>query len=140
MLHFAYGSNMDVVLMERRCPTARFAGRAMLPSYRFMIMREGYASIAAQPGSCVYGMLWRLAARDLAALNAYERLDAGLYRAETHAIVANRRRHAALVYVGASRVHGRPLSGYLETVIAAASAAGLPTDYLKHLARQRLRA
>jgi gamma-glutamylcyclotransferase (GGCT)/AIG2-like uncharacterized protein YtfP len=137
VLHFAYGSNMDAVRLERRCPTARFAGRAMLPGYRFMIMREGYATVVAEPGACVHGVLWRLAARDLAALNAYERLDSGLYRAVIRTIVANRRRHAALVYVGGNGVRGRPRSGYMEDVMAAARAAALPIDYLNHLARQR---
>lgn len=140
MLHFAYGSNMDLAMMERRCPTARLEGRAALPGYRFMIMCEGYASVAAAPGACVYGVLWRLAARDLAALNAYERIDGGLYRAVTLPVVAERRRRAALVYVAASRARGRPRSGYLELVVAAAGAAALPPAYVRELARHGLRA
>jgi len=137
MLHFAYGSNMDVAAMRRRCPTARFEGRAVLPGYRFMIMREGYATIVPAPGAGVHGVLWRIAVRDLAALDAYEGLACGLYRAVTLPVVADRRRRPALVYVAASRLRGRPRSGYMESVMAAAREARLPPDYIRDLARHQ---
>ena len=75
MLHFAYGSNMSAALMRRRCPGARLEGCAHLPGYRFTVMRSGYASVVPAPGSIVHGVLWRLAPRDVAALNAYGNLD-----------------------------------------------------------------
>src|SRR5262249_19219815 len=113
MLHFAYGSNMSVALMRRRCPHARLEGRACLPGYRFVIRGSGFASVVPAPGSCVHGLLWRVTPRDVAALNAYENLDGGLYRAVTMGVVSHRRRRAALVYVGCDRLHGRPRPGYL---------------------------
>ncbi|HXW23776.1 MAG TPA: gamma-glutamylcyclotransferase family protein, partial [Xanthobacteraceae bacterium] len=78
-LHFAYGSNMSRALMQRRCPGARALGPARLDGWRFTIMREGYASIVPAAGAAVHGVAWRLSPRDLAALNAYESLDRGLY-------------------------------------------------------------
>jgi gamma-glutamylcyclotransferase (GGCT)/AIG2-like uncharacterized protein YtfP len=137
MLHFAYGSNMDAAMMRRRCPTARFEGRAVLVAYRFMIMREGYATVVPAPGAAVHGVLWRLAVRDLAALIAYEGLACGLYRPVTLPVMADGRRRAALVYVAASRVRGRPRPGYMEVVMAAARAAALPPDYVRDLARHQ---
>jgi gamma-glutamylcyclotransferase (GGCT)/AIG2-like uncharacterized protein YtfP len=134
MLHFAYGSNMSVRMMRRRCPAARLQGRALLPGYRVIITREGYASIESAPGACVHGVLWRLTPRDLAALNAYENLG-GLYRVVTMTVVGNRRRVVALVYVGRSQARGRPRSGYMDIVTAAAREAGLPPCYVRNLAR-----
>src|SRR3984893_7182669 len=113
MLHFAYGSNMSVQMMRRRCPAARLEGRALLPGYRVIITREGYASILSALGGRVHGVLWRLAPRDLAAL----------YRAVTMTVVGNRRRVAALVYVGRSQARGRPRPGYMDIVTAAAREA-----------------
>ena len=72
MLHFAYGSNMDPASMRRRCPTAVAMGRARLNDWRFIVTRDGYASIVRAPGAVVHGVLWRLGPRDLAAINAYE--------------------------------------------------------------------
>jgi hypothetical protein len=134
MLHFAYGSNMSVPMMRRRCPAARLEGRALLAGYRVIITREGYASILSAPGGRVHGVLWRLTPRDLAALNAYENLGE-LYRAVTMTVVGNRRRVAALVYVGRSQARGRPRRGYMDIVTAAAREAGLPPCYVRNLAR-----
>jgi Gamma-glutamyl cyclotransferase, AIG2-like len=71
MLHFAYGSNMHVGLMRGRCPDARVVGRAVLRDHRFLITRDGYASVTAARGGVVHGLLWRISPRDLAALDAY---------------------------------------------------------------------
>jgi len=135
MLHFAYGSNMSAALMRRRCPGARLEGRACLPGYRFVIMRSGYASVVPAPGSSVHGLLWRVTPRDVAALNVYENLDGGLYRAVTMAVVSHRRRRAALVYIGCDGAPGRPRPGYLDIVTQAARDAGFPPRYLGGLTR-----
>jgi len=135
MLYFAYGSNMCVTQMRRRCPGARLEGCAYLPGYRFIIMRSGYASVVPAPGGCVRGLLWRLTPRDVAALNAYENLDSGLYRAVTVTVVAHRRRRAALVYIGRDQACGRPRPGYMDIVTQAAHGAGVPPHYLRSLAR-----
>jgi len=135
MLHFAYGSNMSIALMRRRCPGAQFDGSARLPGYRFIVMRSGYASVVPEPGSSVHGVLWRLAPRDVAALNAYENLDGGLYHAVTLAVMSHRRRWAALVYIGRNRSPGRPRPGYLDIVTQAAHDAGFPPRYVRCLKR-----
>jgi len=108
MLHFAYGSNMCAALMRRRCPGARLEGPACLTGYRFIIMRSGYASAVPAAGLSVHRLVWHVTPHDVAALNAYENLDGGLYRAVTMAVVSHRRHRAALVYIGCDRVCGRP--------------------------------
>ena len=135
MLHFAYGSNMDCGLMRRRCPGARLVGDAVLPDHRFVITKDGYASVVAARGARVHGLLWRLTMRDLVALNAYENIDGGLYRAVTMAVVAGRRRRAARVYVGRDRATGRPRRGYLAIIMQAARHAGFPPHYVRRLQR-----
>jgi gamma-glutamylcyclotransferase (GGCT)/AIG2-like uncharacterized protein YtfP len=135
MFHFAYGSNMSVPMMRQRCPGARHHGGAILPGYRVIIMRQGYASIVRAPGACVHGILWRLTAPDRAALDAYEDVAGGLYRAATMRVVTNRGSIPALVYVGAAPLRGVPRPGYLELIVAAAREAGLPPRYVRDLAR-----
>jgi hypothetical protein len=135
MLHFAYASNMDRAAMRRRCPGARLVGSAALRDYRFIITEDGYASVAVARGREVHGLLWRLTPRDLVALNAYENIDRGLYRAASLPVQAGSRVVRALVYVGRSSVFGRPRLGYMELVVAAARDAGLPADYIADLER-----
>jgi cation transport regulator ChaC len=135
MLHFAYGSNMDLRMMKRRCPGAGVVGGAVLRDHRFIITKDGYASVAAARGTLVHGLLWRVTPRDLAALNAYENIEAGLYRAASLPVQAAGRAVRALVYVSRSGVPGRPRLGYMELVAAAARDAGLPADYIATLER-----
>jgi hypothetical protein len=135
MLHFAYGSNMDRLMMGWRCPGAQLVCRAELPGHRFIIMQHGLGNIVPARGGIVHGVLWRLTPRDLAALHAYENIAAGLYRTVTMVVVADRRRVPALVYVASNRVLGRPKSGYMDIVTSAARDAGLPPRYIRGLAR-----
>ena len=134
-LYFAYGSNMNRTAMRQRCPGAGVVGPAVLEGHRFVIVSDGYASVLPASGGIVHGLLWRLDARSLAALNAYESLDAGLYRTTTLPVRTEGKRHAALVYLARSRKPGLPRPGYLEEVIAAARELNFPPDYVETLAR-----
>jgi len=131
-LHFAYGSNMSRKLMQRRCPGARALGPARLDSWRFVITRDGYASLVRVPGVQVHGVLWRLTPRDLAALDAYEQ------RAYLRRMVPVRHgatRRPALVYLAPERGGGRARPGYQELVVTSAREWKLPEDYVSTLAR-----
>lgn len=133
MLHFAYGSNMDRPRMLRRCPNVAALGPARLDHWRFLITRDGYASVVPSPGGVVHGVLWRLSPRDLAAVNAYESLDSGLYRRRMLRVRQDRCVQA-LTYVGRERGVGRPKPGYLELVLEAARAWQLPARYVEEIA------
>jgi len=134
-LYFAYGSNMCRAPMRARCPSAREVGVAMLAGHRFIVTRDGYASVVPAPGGVVHGLVWRLASRDVAALNAYERLDTGLYRMVTLPVRLGARQVAAMVYVARSRTPGLPRRRYFASVLAAARELELPPDYVDALAR-----
>jgi hypothetical protein len=121
--------------MRRRCFDAAALGPAQLPDWRVFIMQDGYASIRAAPGSCVYGVLWRLSLRDWAALNAYESLDSGLYKRRVVTVNADGRGVRAIAYVARSRTEGRARPGYQELVVAAAREWRFPADYVRALER-----
>jgi cation transport regulator ChaC len=133
--YFAYGSNMSTALMKRRCPSAVAIDTARLDGWRFFIMVAGFASIAPANGSVVHGVLWWLAPRDLAALNAYEGIEGGLYVRRTLPVRRQGRHEPALVYVGTSPLAGRPRPAYQWQVAAAARQWQLPADYVRALER-----
>ena len=133
--YFAYGSNMSTALMKRRCPSAVAIDTARLDGWRFFIMAAGFASIAPANGSVVHGVLWWLAPRDLAALNAYEGIEGGLYVRRTLPVRRQGRHEPALVYVGTSALAGRPRPAYQWAVAAAARQWQLPADYVRALER-----
>jgi hypothetical protein len=135
MLHFAYGSNMSRALMQARCPDARALGVAHLAGWRFVINREGFGSIAPRPGGCVRGVLWRLSARDLAAINAYESVSSGLYLRRRMAVRLGARKADALVYITRQGGEGRARPAYIHLVVQAARDWDLPERYVRSLAR-----
>src|SRR5256886_5839830 len=134
-LHFAYGSNMSRGLMATRCRGAEAIGTATLPGWRFVINPEGFGSIARQPGGCVHGVLWRLSARDLAAVNAYESIDSGLYLRRRLAARCGETQAMALVYIARRQGEGVPRPGYIPLVVDAAREWQLPEPYIRSPAR-----
>lgn len=132
-LYFAYGANMDAAAMAPRCPASRPLGRAHLAEHRFIIMREGYASVVRDPARGVWGMAWELAASDIPALDRYEGVASGLYAKAFRPVVTAGGLRRALIYLGRSAVHGTPRPGYLDAVLAAAEIADLPSAYLREL-------
>ncbi|MHB2206101.1 gamma-glutamylcyclotransferase family protein [Methylobacterium sp. CM6257] len=132
-LYFAYGANMDAAAMALRCPVSRLVGGGHLPNHRFIIMREGYASVVRDPARTVWGVLWELALDDIPALDRYEGVAAGLYVKATLPVRATDGVKRALIYLGGSTAPGRPRPGYLEAVLAAARAAQLPAAYIREL-------
>jgi AIG2-like family len=135
MLHFAYGSNMSRAHTGARCPGATAVGIAILEHWRFIIGVEGHGSIAPSPGTIVYGVLWRTAAREIAAINAYENVASGLYLRRIVAVRHGARLLPALAYVLRRCGEGRPRPGYIHLVVEAARDWGLPEHYVDALQR-----
>src|SRR5262249_50291878 len=132
-LHFAYGSNMSRTLMRRRCPGARGLGPARLDGWRYVITRDGYASLVRDARTRVHGVLWRVTPPRPPAPQAYEQ------RAYLPRIVPVRHgaaRRPALVYLAPERGGGKARPGYQELVVASAREWQLPEDYVAGLARR----
>jgi len=134
-LHFAYGSNMSRALMAARCPGARAIGVATLPGWRFVVTTDSVGSIARASGAIVHGVLWRMTLRDLAAVNAYEGLDSGLYLRRVMPVRYGSGRAAALIYIARWRGEGAPRPGYIDVVVQAAREWELPERYIRSLRR-----
>ena len=134
-LHFAYGSNMSRALMGMRCPGATVVGTAALRGWRFVVTRDGVGSIAPWPGAVVHGVLWRVGPRDLAAVNAYEDLDSGLYTRRFLPVRCDGRLAPALLYIARWRGRGTPRPGYMSVVVEAAHEWGFPDRYIRSLQR-----
>jgi hypothetical protein len=139
-LTFAYGANMDVAAMARRCPRSRPLGVAKLLRHRLTVTREGWLSVARDGRAWVDGVLWEIALADMAALDRFEGVGEGLYVKALQSVVAASGARRALVYISAhngSSSHDGPGSlrpDYLAAVIAAARHWDLPTQALEALA------
>ena len=73
-LYFAYGSNLSLYQMRTRCPTSSYYGLGILPGWRWIISKRGYANVVrvsddekskgGVEGECVWGMLYTLEPAD----------------------------------------------------------------------------
>ena len=68
-LYFAFGSNLHLGQMAKRCPESRYIGTAKMHNYRFQINQRGFANILYLPNDHVEGLLYLLSRTD------EERLD-----------------------------------------------------------------
>lgn len=77
-LYFAYGSNLNWVQIEERCPSAQFVGKARLEGWRFAITRYshgrkcGVADIVESSGDVVWGEIYTMSEKDLRKLDKSE--------------------------------------------------------------------
>ncbi len=134
-LHFAYGSNMDEAAMRTRCAHARVLGTARLPGHRFALMGNGYATVWPAAEAEVHGVLYHLAASDVAPLDEYEDVAGGLYvKAILPVIRGDGPAERALVYLGTDTTAGRTIHpGYMEGIVVAARASALPDAHVAAL-------
>jgi Gamma-glutamyl cyclotransferase, AIG2-like len=134
-LYFAYGSNMQRHDMRRRCPNVLAFGPATLDGYKFFVGIDGWGSVKPSAGGRVYGVLWRLTPRDIAALHAYELLPQGLYDVRHLPVRFGSKRVRAMIYLLRRRAPGKPKPGYAESIAAAARDWKLPESYIRSVER-----
>lgn len=74
--YLAYGANMNLETMSRRCPTAKFLGTGLLEDHRLMFKGEdvttSYATIEQWEGYAVPFVLWDLPSDAEKLLDRYE--------------------------------------------------------------------
>jgi len=151
MLYFAYGSNLDPRQMSERCPGHGVAGLAALHDYRlgFPLRSDRWGGGTAGPlhahGQTVWGIVYDIGEKDLAALDSHEGCQGpgnphNLYDRELVTVDLVRtddgsvpRRVRAWVYVARVIHPAPPSSRYLETLLRGARHHRLPEDYIEQL-------
>ena len=133
--YFAYGANMSVQGMALRCPGARVIGPATLDGHAFLINANHFATIVPAAGKRVYGVLWTLTAAHRQSLDEYEGVPFGMYRRHTVRVtLPDGGARAVLAYVARDATPTRTRGEYLEVILSAARAHGLPPEYVDEIA------
>lgn len=73
--YVAYGSNLNVSQMSRRCPDAVPVGTARIPDYQLLFRGSGsgaYLTVEPCEGASVPVAIWRVSAADEERLDRYE--------------------------------------------------------------------
>ena len=71
-LYFAFGSNLHLAQMAKRCPESRYIGIGRLCNHRFQINQRGFANVVPSPGYVVEGLVYLLSMADEAKLDKHE--------------------------------------------------------------------
>ncbi|PQM48979.1 hypothetical protein C1Y40_00803 [Mycobacterium talmoniae] len=132
--YFAYGSNLCVQQMARRCPDAIQPRPATLAEHDWLINQRGVATVEPFAGSRVHGVVWQVSDHDLATLDSAEGVPVR-YRRDRLTVHTADGPAPAWVYID-HRVHpGTPRPGYLERIIDGALHHGLPQPWIDFLRR-----
>jgi gamma-glutamylcyclotransferase (GGCT)/AIG2-like uncharacterized protein YtfP len=133
-LYFAYGSNLCVEQMSRRCPGAADPRPAQLDGHDWLINERGVATIAPFASGIVHGVLWSVTDHDLATLDSAEGTPVR-YRRDRLTVHTRDDARAAWVYIDHRIEPGPPRPGYLERVIDGAIHHRLPQRWVEFLRR-----
>jgi hypothetical protein len=79
-IYAAYGSNLHIHQMKKRCPDAYVIGQGYIEDYELEF--RGVATIKPSSGQKVPIVLWSISNKDEVALDRYEGVSSCLYRKE----------------------------------------------------------
>lgn len=136
--YLAYGSNLNVNQMKRRCPRAKIVGSTIIDDYRLMFKGSktgAYLTIEKEKECRVPVGVWIVDDYDLARLDAYEGYPAFYYRKRMKVQVmkkdGTRGECEALVYImHEDRKLGCPTDIYMYTCLEGYEDFRFDKDYL----------
>lgn len=107
-LYFAYGSNIDLEQMARRCPAAQGVGPVTLENYELAFRGSGFATIVPKKGSVVHGLLWSITPLCEQALDRYEGYPCHYTKEPVSVRTADGAAVSAMVYIMAEPLCRQP--------------------------------
>jgi gamma-glutamylcyclotransferase len=110
--YFAYGSNLSLEQMNKRCPNSVKIGKGVLENYKWIINSRGYANVIKSPSDYVEGIVYRITKHDENTLDEKEGVKKGCYEKKIMTILMDNREHECLVYVDPITDEGKIKSGY----------------------------
>lgn len=140
MLYFAYGSNMERVLLKRLCPKAKFVTAAVLPDHALAFSGNspmwggGIATILEKPGRQVEGVVWEISEAERKALDEYEGFPSLYLRQEMQVRTHSGKVFAVFAYIMDNPGRETPPSKrYKQLLINGAEEHGLSDEYIDFL-------
>ena len=126
-LYVAYGSNLNLAQMARRCPNAKVVGCGVLKDYQLTFRRV--ATIEPQVGAITPVGVWEITPSDERALDIYEGYPS-YYRKETVKVELADKTVDAMVYIMNSGEPQMPPDGYYKVIEDGYGDVGLDIKYL----------
>ena len=127
MKYIAYGSNLNLGQMARRCPTAKVVGTALLQDYQLTF--RCVATIVPKGGAVTPVGVWEIDEQAELSLDRYEGYP-HLYRKEYLDVVCNGEKMNCLVYIMNDGLPSLPNMGYFNAIRDGYRDVGLDESFL----------
>ena len=124
--YIAYGSNLNIRQMRRRCPSARIIGISTLNGYELLFKGSktgSYLTVEKKDGSSVPVAVWEVAPADEKALDRYEGFPTFYYKKELTLPIKGirtgkiRKRRVFVYIMHEDRSIGIPSVTYMQTCL-----------------------
>lgn len=134
-LYLAYGSNLNLEQMARRCPTAKALGTARLFGWRLLFWGSPHSAVATierDKGFFVPVLIWRIRQADECALDRYEGWPY-LYRKANLPVEIGGSEKPAMAYIMNQYRggHGTPVPEYFHTIRQGYESSGFDLSVLE---------
>lgn len=126
-LYLAYGSNINLEQMAKRCPNSKVIGTAMIPDYELEF--RGVATIVPKKGAKVPVLMWEIDQQDELNLNSYEGFPR-LYRKEIFEMEVDGKVREGMAYLMNYRGIAPPTAQYYNGIKKGYEDNGMDTKYL----------
>ncbi len=141
MLHFGYGSNLQMSFLKELLPSAEFHMKAFIPNYEIQfnfwskIQNAGISNIMPAPGKMVHGALFEVPEEEMKALDVKEGVYIGDYDRHTFIVMgADGEWHEADLYqVIEPKGPFKPAKNYVKGMLAGARELDLDSSYLEKI-------
>lgn len=139
MFYVAYGSNLNIEQMRRRCPSAKVWGTAVIKDYRLMFKGSktgAYLTIEKAPGYDVPVGVWKIGPEDEKNLDRYEGYPRFYYKKTFLLECDDGKRHRCMAYImHEDHLLGVPSEAYVRTCGEGYFDFGFNTEILKEAIR-----
>jgi gamma-glutamylcyclotransferase (GGCT)/AIG2-like uncharacterized protein YtfP len=131
---FAYGMNTNPEAMTQRVGSTLALGHARLQDHRFRFAR--YADVYPSVGDEAHGVLWRIDAKGLQALDLREGYPYCYNRKEVQVDCEGQKVQALMYYLNPGRDLEPPPSDYVAMIREGYSVFGVPLDQVRRALRE----
>ena len=131
--YVAYGSNLNMVQMKRRCPTATVVGVTVLNDYQllFKVSKSGaYLTVEKCIGKKVPVVIWRVSHEDELMLDWYEGCPKYYYKTTKKFNLKGKTIKAFVYIMHEERELGVPSDYYVETCAEGYNSFGFDIKFL----------
>lgn len=132
-IYIAYGSNMNIEQMQRRCPDSEIIGSGTLKGYEITFRgngKTGVANIEKKKGGSVPVVVWNISRSDERSLDIYEGFPS-LYVKKDVTVDMRGTKIKGMAYVMTEgHLHQKPSMFYLEIIANGYDSFGMDADPL----------